>query len=254
MSFDGKRALITGASGSIGQAIARRFASAGAKVAVHYNRSRTAADQLIAELDGEGHIAVGADMGDGASVQRLVDAAIDGLGGLDVLVNNAGIDLKHAVAEVDYEEWQRAWQQVTAINLIGTANASYCAARHMMRHGGGRIVNVSSRGAYRGEPEHTSYGASKAGMSALSQSLAKELGPFGIYVTAVAPGWVEGGMADQVLKSEDNETIRAVMAQSPLGRVARPDEVAHTVLFLASEGAEFLTGAVVDINGASYLR
>src|SRR5688500_14886728 len=140
MSFDGKRVLITGASGSIGQAIARRFASEGAKVAVHYNRSRTAAEQLIAELDGQGHIAVGANMGDGASIRSMVEAAIDGLGGLDILVNNAGIDLKHAVAEVDYEEWQRAWQQVIAINLIGTANASYCAARHMMQHGGGRIV------------------------------------------------------------------------------------------------------------------
>src|ERR671933_454610 len=228
MDFQGKTVLVTGASGSIGQAIVRQFAQAGARVALHYHNQRVAAEQLIAELGG-GHIAVGADMGDGASIQRMVEEVVQHFGRLDILVNNAGIDIKHAVAEVDYEEWQHAWQRVIGVNLIGAANASYCAARHMMHNGGGRIVNVSSRGAYRGEPEHTSYGASKAGMSALSQSLAKELAPYKIYVTAVAPGWVEGGMA-------------------------KPEEVAYTVLFLASEGAEFLTGAVVDINGASYLR
>ncbi len=251
MDFTGKSVLVTGASGSIGQAIVRAFAAAGARVAVHYHGQREAAERLIGELGGDGHLAVQADMSDGASVARMVDSAIEGLGHLDILVNNAGIDIRHPVAEVDYEEWQRAWQQVVQVNLIGAANASYCAARHMIGRGGGRIVNVSSRGAYRGEPEHTSYGASKAGMSALSQSLAKELGPHNIYVTAVAPGWVEGGMARQALEGPGADAVRQ---QSPLGRVARPEEVAYTVLFLASDGAEFLTGAVVDINGASYLR
>ena len=250
MDFQGKTVLVTGASGSIGQAIVRQFAQAGARVALHYHSQREAAERLIAELGG-GHIAVGADMGDGASIQRMVEEVVQQFGRLDILVNNAGIDIKHAVAEVDYEEWQRAWQRVIGVNLIGAADASYCAARHMMHNGGGRIVNVSSRGAYRGEPEHTSYGASKAGMSALSQSLAKELAPYKIYVTAVAPGWVEGGMAEQALQGPGAEAVRQ---QSPLGRVAKPEEVAYTVLFLASEGAEFLTGAVVDINGASYLR
>jgi 3-oxoacyl-[acyl-carrier protein] reductase len=251
MDFSGKGVLVTGASGSIGQAIVRQFATAGARVAVHYHGNREAAEQLIAELPNTGHIVVQADMSDAASVARMVEHAIAELGQLDVLVNNAGIDIRHAVVEVDYAEWQRAWKQVLDVNLVGTANASYCAARHMIEKGGGRIVNVSSRGAYRGEPEHTSYGASKAGMSALSQSLARELAPFNIFVTAVAPGWVEGGMARQALEGPDAEAVRN---QSPVGRVALPDEVAYTVLFLASTGAEFLTGAVVDINGASYLR
>ena len=251
MNFSGKTVLVTGASGSIGQAIVRQFAAAGARVALHYHARRAAVEQLIGDVAGEGHFAVGADMSDGADVKRMVDAAIAEFGRLDILVNNAGIDLKHAVAEVDYQQWQRAWQQVIAVNLLGTANASYCAARHMIDQGGGRIVNVSSRGAYRGEPEHTSYGASKAGMSALSQSLAKELAPHNIFVTAVAPGWVEGGMARDALAGPDAEAGRR---QSPTGRVARPEEVAYTGLFLASEGAEFLTGAVVDLNGASYLR
>jgi 3-oxoacyl-[acyl-carrier protein] reductase len=251
LDFSGKTVLVTGASGSIGQAIVRQFAAAGARVAIHYHRGREAAEQLAAGLPGDGHLVVGADMSDAGSVKRMVDTAVERWGRLDVLVNNAGIDIRHPVAEVDYDEWQRAWQQVIQVNLLATANASYCTARQMIQQGGGRIVNVSSRGAYRGEPEHTSYGASKAGMSAFGQSLARELAPFGIYVTSVAPGWVEGGMAEQALSGPDAEAVRQ---QSPVGRVARPDEVAYTVLFLASEGAEFLTGAVVDINGASYLR
>jgi len=251
MDFSGKTVLVTGASGSIGQAIVRQFAAADARVAVHYHANRDAAEQLIAELDGAGHFAIQSDMSDAASVEQMVNAAIERFGRLDILVNNAGIDIRHAVAEVDYAEWQRAWKHVLDVNLLGTANASYCAARHMIEQGGGRIVNVSSRGAYRGEPEHTSYGASKAAMSALSQSLARELGQYKIYVTAVAPGWVEGGMARQALEGPDADAVRQ---QSPVGRVAKPDEVAYTVLFLASDGAEFSTGAVVDINGASYLR
>jgi len=166
-------------------------------------------------------------------------------------VNNAAIYRTHPIAEVDYATWRESWAQVLGVNLIGTANICYCVARHMIDRGGGRIVNVSSRGAYRGEPRHTSYGASKAGLNALSQSLAVELAPHQIYVTAVAPGWVEGGMASETLNSPRAESIRQ---QSPVGRVARPEEVAYTVLFLASKGAEFLTGAVVDLNGASYLR
>ncbi len=251
MDFTGKTVLVTGASGSIGQAIVRHFAAAGARVGIHYHSQPAAAEDLIAEIGGAGHVAVHGDMSNGESVRRMVDVTIEGLGSLDILVNNAGIDIHHPVAGTDYEQWQRAWRQVLDVNLIGAANASYCAARHMIEHGGGRIVNVSSRGAYRGEPEHTSYGASKAGMSAMSQSLAKELAPHKIFVTAVAPGWVEGGMARQALEGPDAEAVRQ---QSPVGRVATPDEVAYTVLFLASEGAEFLTGAVVDINGASYLR
>lgn len=251
MNFEGKTVLVTGASGDIGKAIVRQFADAGARVAVHYNSNREAAEQLIASIKGDGHIAVQSDMSDADSVARMVDFTIEQFGQMDVLVNNAGIDIKHAVAEVDYAEWQRAWHEVMSVNLTGTANASYCAARHMIERDGGRIVNVSSRGAYRGEPEHTSYGASKAGMSALSQSLARELAPFNIFVTAVAPGWVEGGLSKDALEGPGAEAVRQ---QSPVGRVAKPEEVAYTVVFLASEGAEFLTGAVVDINGASYLR
>jgi 3-oxoacyl-[acyl-carrier protein] reductase len=250
MRFDRLNVLVTGASGSIGQAIAKAFAEAGARVALHFHRRRHAAEGLLASLTGAGHILVEADISDGESVRSLVEKVTAEFGRIHVLVNNAAIYRTHAVAEVDYDTWRDNWTQVLAVNLIGAANVCYCVARHMKEQGGGRIVNVSSRGAFRGEPRHTSYGASKAGLNALSQSLAVELAPHKIYVTAVAPGWVEGGMASETL-SLRGESIRQ---QSPLGRVAKQEEVAHTVLFLASQGAEFLTGAVVDLNGASYLR
>lgn len=251
MRFNDQNVLLTGASGSIGQAIAKAFAEAGARVAVHCHRGRPAAKTLLMSLAGSGHLLEEADIADPESVRAMVDRVIVEFGRIHILVNNAAIYLTHALVEVDYDTWQDSWKRVLAVNLIGAANVCYCVARHMANQGGGRIVNVSSRGAFRGEPRHTSYGASKAGLNALSQSLAVELAPHKIYVTAVAPGWVEGGMASEAMSGPLSESIRQ---QSPLGRIARPEEVAYTVLFLASEGAEFLTGAVVDLNGASYLR
>jgi 3-oxoacyl-[acyl-carrier protein] reductase len=251
MRFDNQSVLVTGASGGIGQAISKAFAEAGARVALHCHSGRKMAMTVLSSLSGSGHMLVEADIADGESCHIMVENAISEFGGLDILVNNAAIYRTHPIAEVDYATWRESWAQVLGVNLIGTANICYCVARHMIDRGGGRIVNVSSRGAYRGEPRHTSYGASKAGLNALSQSLAVELAPHQIYVTAVAPGWVEGGMASETLNSPRAESIRQ---QSPVGRVARPEEVAYTVLFLASKGAEFLTGAVVDLNGASYLR
>jgi NAD(P)-dependent dehydrogenase (short-subunit alcohol dehydrogenase family) len=177
----------------------------------------------------------------------MVESVIENMGGLDILVNNAGIFEEHKIVEVDYERWQYAWQQIIAVNLFGPANAIWCAAQHMIDHGGGRIVNVSSRGAFRGEPDAPAYGASKAGMNSMSGSLAKALAPYGIYVTTIAPGWVDTDMAADHISPEIEE-------QSPLNRVATPDEIAHAVLYLASEGAEFTTGAILDVNGASYLR
>jgi len=243
--------LVTGASGSIGQAIVRACASAGARVALHYHRGQEAAEQLQQSLPGAQHMLVQADIADAASIQRMFGEVIGAFGRLDVLVNNAAIGEKNAVEQVSYTEWQQAFERVIRTNLLGAANTCYLAARQMMQQGGGRIVNVGSRGAYRGEPRNTNYGASKAGLHALSQSLAQELAPHNIYVTAVAPGFVEGGMATNVLAGPNGDAIRA---QSPLNRVAKPEEVAHAVLFLASPGAEWLTGSVVDLNGASYLR
>jgi NAD(P)-dependent dehydrogenase (short-subunit alcohol dehydrogenase family) len=185
------------------------------------------------------------------AVSNMVAQVITGLGHIDILVNNAGVYLEHPLTETNYRDWQSVWQQTLNVNLVGAANVAYCVARHMIERKAGRIVNVTSRGAFRGEPTATAYGASKAGLNAFSQSLAQHLAPYNIFVMAVAPGWVETDMTNAELGSPGGEAIRQ---QSPLNRVARPDEVAHTILFLASEGAEFLTGSIVDINGASYLR
>ena len=182
----------------------------------------------------------------------MVDEAARGLGGLDVLVNNAGIYRPHPVTDVSYEQWQAAWQDALGVNLVGAANATWCAVRHMRAGGrGGRIVNVSSRGAFRGEPNHLAYGASKGALNSFTQSLAKGLGGDGIVVTAVAPGFVATDMANAILDGPRHDEI---LAQSPFGRVATVDEVAAAVLFLASPGVEFTTGTIIDVNGASYLR
>jgi NAD(P)-dependent dehydrogenase (short-subunit alcohol dehydrogenase family) len=247
MDFTDKIVLVTGGSRGIGRAICVQFAKRGAKVAVHYGNNEAAAAETLAMLEGEGHIKVRADMARQDEVETMVKNTIENMGGLDILVNNAGIFEEHKIAEVDYERWQDAWQQIIAVNLFGPANAIWCAAQHMINHGGGRIVNVSSRGAFRGEPDAPAYGASKAGMNSMSQSLAKALAPHKIYVTTVAPGWVDTDMAADHLDD-------SIKAQSPLNRVATPDEIAHAVLYMASEGAEFTTGAILDVNGASYLR
>jgi 3-oxoacyl-[acyl-carrier protein] reductase len=243
--------LITGASRGIGRAIALAFATQGDHVAVHHRDSAGRAAAVLAELPGDGHMVVQADLTDPAAVRRMVDEVAVGLGGLDVLVNNAGVFLAHPITEVSYEDWQAAWQQTLAVNLFGPANVTWCAVQHMIPRGGGRIVNVSSRGAFRGEPGQPAYGASKAALNACGQSLALALGPYGIAVTAVAPGFVDTDMATELVHGPD---AAEVLAQSPFGRVAQPGEIAAAVVYLASPEAQWASGTIVDLNGASYLR
>jgi 3-oxoacyl-[acyl-carrier protein] reductase len=243
--------LITGAARGIGRAIAEAFARQGDRVAVHYGQSASLAGELAAGLPGSGHAVVQADLADPQAVRRMVDESCQALGGLDVLVNNAGVFTPHPITEVSYEQWQAEWQATLAVNLTGAANVTWCAVQHMIARGGGRIVNVSSRGAFRGEPNQPAYGASKAGLNAFGQSLARALAPHGIAVTTVAPGYVETDMAATHLAGPTGDQIRA---QSPFGRVARADEIAAAVLYLASPEAEWASGTIVDLNGASYLR
>ena len=245
--------LVTGASGGIGRAIAVAFAREGDRVAVHYSARRSEAEQTLAALPGDGHTLVSADLADPRQVADLAAAADAGLGGVDVLVNNAAVVTSgYAVADADYDAWQQAWHETLDVNLFGAANLSYCVARRLIDRGvGGAIVNVGSRGAFRGEPDAPAYGASKAGLHALGQSLAVSLAPHGISVTSVAPGFVE---TDRVAARLSGENGAAIRAQSPHGRVATPEEVAAAVVYLASPAARWSTGAVLDVNGASYLR
>ena len=252
IDLSGQTALVTGSSRGIGAAVARRFAELGARVAVHYRSDTAAAEATLATLAGDGHIVVRADVADPDAVRTMVDRVVSGLGGIDVLVNNAGIWVEHPLDEVTYDAWRASWHQTIATNLFGAADTTYCVARHMIDTGrAGRIVNVSSRGAFRGEPRYPAYGASKAALNSMGQSLAQHLAPHGITVTTVAPGFVETDMAAPFLAGPEGDAVRR---QSPLGRVATPAEIADVVAFLASGRATIATGAIVDANGASYLR
>ncbi len=249
--MDGRAILVTGASRGIGRAIAESFARGGDRIAVHHRDSAGVAADVLAGLPGGGHVVVQAELADPEQVRRMVAEAHERLAGLDVLVNNAGIYLSHPIADVSYDEWQAAWQATLGVNLIGAANVTWCAVQHMIPAGGGRIINVSSRGAFRGEPGQPAYGASKAGLNSFGQSLAVSLAPYGITVATVAPGFVDTDMAVERVHGPNGDKVRA---ESPFGRVARPEEIAAAVLYLASAQAEWASGAILDLNGASYLR
>lgn len=250
--FTGKTVVITGGSRGIGKACARLFSEAGATVLITYKKGKEAAEATIRELTPGGrHAAYALDMGDAGMIEQVFEEMVRQYNRIDVVVNNAGIFTEHKILETSYRQWQASWHDTLATNLSGVSNLCFFAARHMAKKGGGKIINISSRGAFRGEPDHPAYGASKAGLNALSQSLALALAPHNITVGVIAPGFVETDMAKDYLAGEEGEKIRR---QSPLNRVAQPGEVARAVAVFASEGLEFMTGGIWDINGASYLR
>jgi len=243
--------LITGSSGGIGTAAAICCAKQGAQIVLHYHRNKKGAEDLAKTLDGADHICIAADLTNPEQTENLITETVSKAGKLDVVVNNAGVSRRADIANIDYEEWQKNWQYVVETNLTGPANLAYCASQAMLKQGGGRIVNVSSRGAFRGEPLMPWYGASKAGLNAMGQSMAQALGPENIYIYTVAPGFVETPMAAAILASPEGESIRN---QSSMKRVAQPAEIAETIRYLAFDAPAFMTGCIIDVNGASYLR
>jgi 3-oxoacyl-[acyl-carrier protein] reductase len=246
----GKVALVTGGASGIGFQMARGLGLVGAKVVIA-SRTVEKLERSVEELRAEGVDASWRRLNvrEPEQVEEVVGQVADEHGGIDVLVNNAGVIEPHPITETSYAEWQRAWSHTLGVNLLGAANVTWCAVQHMGR--GGRIVNVASRGAFRGEPRQPAYGASKAGLVAFGQSLARALGPAGISVTAVAPGFTDTDMAAEALAGEQGQRRRA---ESPLGRIATPQDIAAAVLFLASPQAELASGTVLDVNGASHLR
>ena len=265
-----RTALVTGASRGIGRAIARLLAARGVRIALHYHTNDAAAKATLATL-GEGHILCQADLSDPADTARLWHEVVVSFGHIDILVNNAGIFLDHPPLATDFDQWNVIWRQTLAANLLGPANLSLLAAQAMaarpapqgtvrgagttedidLSWGRGRIVNISSRGAFRGEPDAPAYGASKAGLNALSQSMAKALAPSGVYIYCLAPGFVATDMAAGMLEGPAGAGI---LDQHPLGRVSLPDEVAQTAAFCALDAPAAMTGSIIDVNGASYLR
>ncbi len=249
-------ALITGSSRGIGRAVAQTFARRGDRVVVHYARDRVAAEETLASLDGSGHAIVGGDLGEATEAQRVVDEAVAALGSLDILVNNAAVAPSaanaHRVDAATYDEWQAAWSEMVSVNLLGASNVTMLVAQHMIsRRAGGAIVNVGSRGAFRGEADHPAYAATKAGLQAFGQSMALALAPHGISVTSVAPGMVATDRQSAKLEGPQGDGIRG---QSPFGRVGTPEEVADAVAYLTSPAAVWASGTVLDLNGASYFR
>ncbi|PTX95672.1 SDR family NAD(P)-dependent oxidoreductase [Opitutus sp. ER46] len=253
-------ALVTGASRGIGRAIAEQLAARGCRVAVHYHQNRAAAESLLATLPGDGHACFAADLLRNDGAETLWTEVERGFGPVDLLVNNAGIYELHASLTTDHAAWREAWQRTLASNLLAPAHLCHLAALAMVSRaerttpdafGRGRIVNISSRGAFRGEPHAPAYGASKAGLNSLSQSLAKDLAPRGVFIFCLAPGWVETDMAAEHLTGPRRDEI---YAQHPLGRVSRPDEIARAAVFCGLDAPAVMTGSIVDLNGASYLR
>lgn len=251
MDFKDKNVLITGASRGIGKATAIAFASEGAKVGINFRSRTDEANKTLTELSGEGHQLFQRDISVKEEAKTLIDDFIEVYGKIDVLVNNAGIAISHKIDKVSFGDWTSAWEHILQTNLLAAANLSFLASQHMIKSGGGHIINVSSRGAFRGEPDQPAYGASKAGLNALSQSLAKKLAPHKIYVGVVAPGFTETDMATETLTPDKKEEM---LNETPFHRMAKPEEVAHAILFLASEGAAYSSGTIIDVNGASYLR
>ncbi len=249
--FKGKNILVTGASRGIGKTTAILFAKAGGNVIVHYNKNREAASEVLANLNHGNHCLMQADLSNADDVSKLSKDCFEKYGRIDVLVNNAGVFEEFDIMALSYEEWQQSWEKTITTNLTGTANLSFLIAKEMKDKGGCKIINISSRGAFRGEPDAPAYGASKAGLNSLSQSMAKALAKYNIMVYTIAPGFVATEMAEYAMVGLRGDEIRN---QSPLKRIAQPEEIAQTVLYLASPGTDYMTGCIIDINGASYLR
>jgi len=249
MSLFNKHCLVTGASRGIGKAVAISMANKGFSILIHFNKDKKAATELKEQLPGTGHMLLQADISNLSGITSLFDQVKDQP--IDVLVNNAGVYIEKPLLAMDFEEWRSVWDQTIGLNLTGPAHLSYLVSKKMVAQGGGRIINITSRGAFRGEPDALAYGASKAGLNSFGQSLAKALAPKNVLVFTVAPGFVETDMAREALEGPRGEEIKA---QSPLNRAAQPEEISKLVTYLATDAPAYLTGSIIDINGASYLR
>ncbi len=252
MTLDGKTILVTGATGAIGRAICVALAAEGARVAIHYGRNRAAAEVILGEVGGEGFV-LAADLSDPAGATALWQAAEAeaGAGGLHGLVNNAGIRSEVAV-DAPLAEWQATWEKEFRVNFLAAVDLTRAAILRFRANGGGRIVNMASRAGQRGYASNAmAYGASKAALINLTKSIAISHGHEGITAVALAPGWVRTEMAEAYI-AEHGEA--AALAGIPIGAMAAPREIGEIVAFAFRPSQSSLNGAVLDVNGGSYLR
>ena len=250
IDLSGKVVLITGASRGIGREAAILLAKAGASVVVNHRDSAADAQSVADEIGSDRAMVIQADVGDPEAVQTMIKGTVAALGRLDILVNNAGTFAWNPFHNDSYESWRAGWQRTFDVNIFGAANCAYLAMRQMRLQGGGKIINVASRAAFRGETEFADYGASKAAMVNLTRSIARGCAADGIVASCVAPGFIDTAMAASELDAHAAEIIR----QIPLGRVGTAAEVAGVILFLASPLSDYLTGVTVDVNGGSWFH
>jgi len=246
--LQGRIAVVTGSSRGIGAAIARELAAQGAAVVLNHRDSATQAEDVIAEIvtTGGRAVAIQADVSSYAEAQRLVKETVDRFGRIDILVNNAGTTRDMLIMMMPEADWDLVIQT----NLKSAFNCSKAAVRPMMKQRFGRIINITSVSGLAGQAGQTNYSASKAGMIGFTKALAKEVGPRGITVNAIAPGFVPTVLTD-VLNEEQK---RAIISMTPMGRFAKPEEIAYATTFLADERAGFITGQVLSVDGGLVMQ
>ena len=247
----GKTVLVTGGSRGIGAAIVRAVAAAGANVLLHYGRSRAAAETVQKSVGAATCRLVQADLGEAGAAADLWRAATAAAPRIDVVVNNAGI-FEPVSVDAASDAWNRAWANVMQVNLYAPAELCKLAIAHFREHGGGKIINVASRAAHRGDaPDQWPYAASKGALVALTKTIARGFAKDNVLAFAIAPGFTETEMAYTGLGEAG---IKRVVAEIPLGSMASPEECGALAAFLCSDQVRHLTGATFDINGASYVR
>jgi NAD(P)-dependent dehydrogenase (short-subunit alcohol dehydrogenase family) len=262
-SLAGRNVLVTGASRGIGRATAVLLSKAGARVAIHYGTNEAAARETLAQCEraakesksgaGAGAAIFRADVGRASDVRRLVDDVRGAFGAIHVLVNNAGISHDNPFDEPDFSKWEAGWRRMLDVNLMSVAHAIWCVVPEMKARGEGRVINVASRAAFRGETGAPDYGATKAAIVNLTRSLARSMGPHGIVASCVAPGWVETDMARQHF-DENPELERRAIGEVPLGRLATVDDCAGAILYLAGPMGAYMNGVTIPVNGGSFVH
>lgn len=249
LDLKNKVVIVTGASRGIGREAAIRIAESGARVVVNYYKSQAEAMAVVREI-GESAIPIQADVADPLQVAFLMEETESKLGRVDVLVNNAATFDINPFDGDDYALWQRGWKRTFDLNVFGAANAAFLAMRSMRKNGGGKIINVASRAAFRGETEFADYGASKAALVNLTRSIARGCAKDNIVASCVAPGFIETDMARGEIEAHRDD----ILNQIPLGRVGSVADVAGVIVFLASPLGDYLNGATIDVNGGSWFH
>jgi NAD(P)-dependent dehydrogenase (short-subunit alcohol dehydrogenase family) len=249
LELNNKVVLITGGSRGIGAETARRMAAAGGRVIINYRSSEAEADALVNEI-GANATATQADVADPSALETMINDVVSRFGAIDVLVNNAAVFEYNPFDGDDFAAWQKGWRRTFDLNVFAAANAAWLAMRAMRQRGGGKIINVASRAAWRGETEFADYGASKAALVNLTRSIARACAKDNIVASCVAPGFIETEMAKPELEKHRDEILR----QIPLGRVGSTADVAGVILFLASPMGDYLNGVTIDINGGSWFQ